>query len=484
MSARERAQPRTRSNRPASKSPINCTQYFIERVNKVLSTQLYETAMRSKTKDALSHRSQHGAMSPFLGGKHEESLSCRTARSRMDKTCESALGNARVKGRKVAVELGLEKVGRLVRSRMNLGVAQVRRNYVFKEKPGSHHCTDAQSTHFESQLSYHTKQSSLADMLALTQCPNCKHVGVSLLTTSTKEQLSPKFMTKIRNLLPSNTETTSARRETRTPSLLFAQDMKDSAMQSSNLTLNKEEPPKEPKETHELSIVMYEDAQIPDISEIHMNTSSQSISIDSSPLESPRESLTIRGNVEKSPDFNGLAEGKKNEISFELVRGWKKGESNLTDVPKGDLSSSKPLVPRLNFSELTPSKLPIRIFDRKKLSSGKVTHFLREKRTSSVDSYVSQGLERVISVYKVRLQRAFDMVFLSRAAAREVVEEPSMTFEFSLEDGEENYLAGTFGSRNGLKELKLSSTAVNLMKGKLEKVARRCKKQAWSRLCR
>lgn len=381
------------------------------------------------------------------------------------------------------MEFGLSKVLGVVKGRWMLGMTQLRRCYLFKEKQ-SHQCTDVQSTHFESQLSYHAKQSSMAlsDMLALTQCPHCKHIGVSLLTSSTKEQLSPKFMMKVRNMLPSNSDCPSARRDMKTPSLLFTQEMKDSAMQASSLTINKDDPPpKGSKDTHELSIVMYEDAQIPDISEIHMNPSSNSISMDSSPLDSPRDH-DKPANMKKSPDFNKPAEGKRTEISFELIKEWKKADSNLTDVPKEDLSCSKPAVPRLNFSELTAGgKLPIKVFDRKKLSAGKITHFLREKRISSLDSNLSLGLDRVTDVYKVRLQRAFDMVFLSRAN-RDLREEPSLTFDFfSQDEAEGGFLAGTFGSQAGLF---VSPAAVTLLKGKLEKMVVRSKMQAWVRLCR
>lgn len=418
-------------------------------------------------------------MSPLVRGRQEDCGTSRTARSRLDKTGESALVTTRSKVRKVAVEFGLSRVAAMVKSRLMLGMAQLRRCYLFKEKH-SHQCTDVQSTHFESQLSYHAKQSSLAlsDMLALTQCPNCKHIGVSLLTSSTKEQLSPKFMLKVRNLLPSNSDCPSARRETKAPGLLFAQEMKDSALQASCLTINKDDAPaKEAKDPPELSIVMYEDAQIPDISEIHMNPSSQSLSMDSSPLDSPREHEKA-GNLTKSPDFNPLAEGKRNEISFELIKDWKKGDSNLTDIPKSDFSASKPAVPRLNFSELaTGGKQPIKVFDRKKLSAGKITHFLREKRTSSVDSNLGGGLERVTNVYKVRLQRAFDMVFLSRAN-KDL--EPSMTFDFFSQEEDVQFLAGTFGSQAGLF---VSPAAVSLLQGGLEQATLRRKRQAWVRLC-
>ena len=419
-------------------------------------------------------------MSPLVRGRQEDCGASRTARSRLDRTGESALVTTRSKVRKVGVEFGLWRVAAVVKGRLGLGLAQIRRCYLFKEKH-SHQCTDVQSTHFESQLSYHAKQSSLAlsDMLALTQCPNCKHIGVSLLTTSTKEQLSPKFMLKVRNLLPSNSDCPSARREAKTPSLLFAQEMKDSAMQASSLTINKDDaPPKESKDTHELSIVMYEDAQIPDISEIHMNPSSQSLSMDSSPLDSPREHEKT-DNPKKSPDFNQPAESKRNEISFELIKEWKKGDSNLTDIPKDDFSCSKPAVPRLNFSELTAGgKQPIKVFDRKKLSAGKITHFLREKRTSSVDSNLCGGVDRVTNVYKVRLQRAFDMVFLSRA--NKVLAELSLTFDFFSQEEEGSFLAGTFGSQAGLF---VSPAAVTLLQGKLDKATLRRKQQAWVRLC-
>jgi hypothetical protein len=273
--------------------------------------------------------------------------------------------------------------------------------------------------------------------------------------------------------------------------------MKDSTtLQVSNLTLNKDEPPKETKEPHELSIVMYEDENvegIPDISEIHMNSSSESLSMDSSPLDTPEAATKT---LEKSPNFNNPSESQKSEISFESIRTWKKTEVNLTDIPKAEISSIRPglPVPRLNFSELTAGgKHPIKIFDRKKLSSGKASHFLKEKRTGSIDTSIGQGLQKISEVYNVRLQRAFDMVFLSRVR-KEKTEEPSMTFEFSHEeieisqDEEANFLAGTFGSKTGLFDDKEStenvrSAAGKVLGGKLEKVSLRKKMQAWVRLC-
>jgi hypothetical protein len=42
----------------------------------------------------------------------------------------------------------------------------------------------------------------LSSPIAFTQCPKCDHVGLSLLTTSTKQNFSPKFTQKIISILP------------------------------------------------------------------------------------------------------------------------------------------------------------------------------------------------------------------------------------------------------------------------------------------
>ena len=39
--------------------------------------------------------------------------------------------------------------------------------------------------------------------VAFTQCPRCDHIGLSLLTTSTKDQFSPTFSNKLKKILPS-----------------------------------------------------------------------------------------------------------------------------------------------------------------------------------------------------------------------------------------------------------------------------------------
>lgn len=45
--------------------------------------------------------------------------------------------------------------------------------------------------------------------LVFTQCPRCEYIGLNLLTTSTKEQFSPTFSKKIKQILPSSKTFTS-----------------------------------------------------------------------------------------------------------------------------------------------------------------------------------------------------------------------------------------------------------------------------------
>ena len=42
-----------------------------------------------------------------------------------------------------------------------------------------------------------------SDPLAFTRCPKCDHIGLTLLTTSTKDHLSPRFLENIKAILPS-----------------------------------------------------------------------------------------------------------------------------------------------------------------------------------------------------------------------------------------------------------------------------------------
>ena len=45
---------------------------------------------------------------------------------------------------------------------------------------------------------------SRADFLAMTRCPHCSRTGLTLLTSSTREQLSPRFLENVKSLLPSS----------------------------------------------------------------------------------------------------------------------------------------------------------------------------------------------------------------------------------------------------------------------------------------
>jgi hypothetical protein len=165
-----------------------------------------------------------------------------------------------------------------------------------------------------------------SDPIAFTQCPKCEYVGLTLLTKSTKDNFSPKFLDKIKSILPKR------RQKFKLNTSCAPTDYEKVSVENS---------PKIPiKNSNKNSLVMYSDTSSPnrknplsDISDIQPNTYFLSS------LSSP-ESFQKKGRENR-------IKKQKEEISFEVSRdsGEMVRDSDGFNLPKV-------FVPKLNFSEL------------------------------------------------------------------------------------------------------------------------------------
>lgn len=248
----------------------------------------------------------------------------------------------------------------------------------------------------------------LSQILAFTQCGHCCAVGLTLLTTSTKDQFSPRFLEKVKMLLPAETLPIDQ-------ALYEAKDV--------------------PGPENELSMVLYADEKdqiendkklsLPDLSLIQMEGSLSSSSLAS---------------IEAVP----MAPLKKQE-SVGSREYWDRSTDCRT--PCYDSSSQsyrKPSpVPRLNISELLPAKKPCKA----PLVS---VEMLQGSPLLKKDTKAAK-LTRLVEVFKTRLHKAFDLVSLSRANKR--LADQSLTFDFSREEESlraSGALTGTFRQQEKL----------------------------------
>ena len=209
-------------------------------------------------------------------------------------------------------------------------------------------------TLLEDTFKKYIPQHSLQNSTLLTKCEKCGHVGLNFLTSSTKENFSPRFLDKIRQLLPTST-------------------IKKSLSEVSTLPISE----------------YYPDSSL--ISPFKDNF---------------RDTLS-----NFSPDFCGNGKIK---------------------IPKLNISDVLPSNPR--YSEEVLKGSPI-----KKIN----------------EAFINSAVLKLSNIFKLRVHRSFDMIFLSRANHQ--TQEESLTFEFTLEESkisnEPSTLTGTFGDNNKFFEI-------------------------------
>lgn len=295
--------------------------------------------------------------------------------------------------------------------------------------------------------------------LAITRCPHCNHVGLTLLTSSTKEQLSPRFNQKILQLLPSKSEKL-AKTQPMTSKYNITTSCAITEHNGSKRSLGFQEvgspDPREIRQ-EEISLVMYsEDQIIPspkynkklkhfnEISEIKLNLYENS-------LDSPGVASSRQIEPRTTFRFNESTGNRapKDEISFEF-------NYNFTELPKDldieldlsldDFPKNQIKVPKLDFSELLPPKQSIYT----KKPSLKVFH---KKYTDGFLKLHDLFLNRT----KLGLV-CFKMIIVN--------EEQSLTFDFSKDDIQNSdiirspALTGTFGNLEKNRKMNLSAIEI------------------------
>lgn len=243
------------------------------------------------------------------------------------------------------------------------------------------------------------------------RCPNCAHQGLVLLTSSTKDNLSPKLLDKVKALLPKSQSFTDTSNE-----LIQRQSSKPQREEGFSL----------PKPEQKMNLH--------DISAIHPN---QSV-IDSF------ENASI---IKRQP-----SKPRREQISFDVISDSTRVRQAVFDRESTLPSTNSTLrVPRLNISDLVPTKVrrymsaePLKSPSRASADS----RMSMVRTTTRKDGKVLQGLGAIAELYRMRMRWTFDMVFLSRAKAKE----PSLNFEFSCEDIDASSVIDPMVSTFGLND--------------------------------
>jgi len=356
-----------------------CSSSFMDRVNKVRAKQIFQASKGTANKENTGVKDRVRTISPFLQKKLEALKSARTTRvrlfERLKGTDTTPFTTTRRQESRHQRELGCLRLSAALTAVLRPAFATIRK--IRRPAP----------------------RLDLSQILALTQCCHCCNVGLTLLTTSTKEKFSPRFLDKVRMMLPSLPEGQAS---------------------------------PEPKDVpeNELSMVLYADEK--EAVEGEKKLSMPDLSL--IPMEGSLESSLA--SIEAAP----VAPLKKQE-SVLSKEDWDRSTDCKTPCEGSSQSFRRPSpVPRLNISELLPAKKPCK--PKAPLAS---VEMLQGSPLLRKDA-AAAALSRFVGVFKTRLHKAFDMVFLSRANSKPQADQ-SLTFDFSRE--EESLLAsgtltGTF----------------------------------------
>lgn len=269
------------------------------------------------------------------------------------------------------------------------------------------------------------KVENTSSPIAATICPKCSHVGLTLLTTSTKENLSPRFMEKIKLLLPSK------KNEVSMSSLLEEKDLSLSIAPteyrySKRSIYNDPESPEEIKLIRNRTITTHTKhiSELPDLSEIHINSCDKH-SYDSDEISDYESKVNSSHKV-------------KEDISFDCIdqftdSGYKTCENSLNrgkmNVPKLNISAiNKPPRYKTSFTNLDPR------------ASGEVL------TGSPIMTFSTRGFTKLSELLNRKLKPIFTNIVLTR----EKLIDNSLSFEFSREDLQssmmnlDSILEGTF----------------------------------------
>ena len=186
---------RSKSSIHGARTPLKLIQApssFIERVNKVTPIQIFENTRKYSEKLLESDR----AYSPYIS----------TRTDRLNGTLNKLGLRSKPKPfskKKLKLELGIAKMWEILKSSKKEGFDKIRRegvnreNEITRKNSYEHDIKKLLEDTFQKYIPRVTQTST-----TLTKCEKCGHVGLNFLTSSTKENFSPRFLDKIRQLLP------------------------------------------------------------------------------------------------------------------------------------------------------------------------------------------------------------------------------------------------------------------------------------------
>ena len=205
-------------------------------------------------------------------------------------------------------------------------------------------------------LAFRKFSKTISDPLAFTMCPKCNHIGLSLLTTSTKNNLSPRFLDKIRGILPSSSHK-------------HKEINKNISRDHEKSIINNHSPIIDRKNSERNSLVLYSEDQILYSPEKKIPISDIS---DIKPNPYFLSSLSSPENFQKSLGENRICKPKA-EVSFDISKDsndFFRENLNFQNLPKQ-------IVPKLNFNEIFVDN--IATFGRKKSNLNFLNIIIKER---------------------------------------------------------------------------------------------------------
>lgn len=175
-----------------SQAPSN----FVERVNKVNFTQIFQTSKKPQSSERATSSDKERFQSPFFQKKMESLNNTLYALNSKIST-----RNSIKRTNKIEVELAGYKLNDIIKKSKKHVFDMIRKDKVYRDNDITHKNPDLYDIKKVIQDCL-KEQYNINQLLAFTKCKNCGHSGLSLLTSSTRDKLSPRFMEKVTQLLP------------------------------------------------------------------------------------------------------------------------------------------------------------------------------------------------------------------------------------------------------------------------------------------
>lgn len=186
---------RSRSSLQGARTPLKLIQppsSFIERVNKVTFTQIFENTKKHTEKSLESERYQ----SPYITHRTD----------RLSSTHSKHTSKAKPKNfskKKLKLELFCLKIIKIFKAPKKESFDKIKKessnkeNEITRKHPVESDFKKMIEDTFKKYIPKIPQQTS-----TMTKCEKCGHVGLNFLTNSTSENFSPKFLDKVRLMLP------------------------------------------------------------------------------------------------------------------------------------------------------------------------------------------------------------------------------------------------------------------------------------------